>query len=152
MTCPGHCCRCFYLPQGPEYIWERYQDYLRYGPDENNWPDGAVKVGDIELVAPMLVYLGHFSQTELDVYAEQQGLVVPPDDHKYAASGHYYTCRHHQADGKCAIYEQRPKMCREYPYEWMCRYPGCDHRPTKHAVPKELPRWKSLESEERGDA
>lgn len=36
-----------------------------------------------------------------------------------------YTCRHLQPNGDCAIYEQRPKMCRDYPYDEPCHHPGC---------------------------
>ncbi len=30
-------------------------------------------------------------------------------------------CTHLQSDGRCAIYEQRPSICREYDNEW-CEY------------------------------
>jgi Fe-S-cluster containining protein len=31
-----------------------------------------------------------------------------------------YTCKHLGADGLCGIYDHRPKMCREYPYNGAC--------------------------------
>lgn len=35
-----------------------------------------------------------------------------------------YTCKHLEAGGLCGIYEQRPKMCREYPYGGACDHCG----------------------------
>jgi len=38
-----------------------------------------------------------------------------------------YTCRNYNSDKKeCEIYEDRPAMCRDYPYRGQtCTYPGC---------------------------
>lgn len=35
-----------------------------------------------------------------------------------------FTCRHF-ADGNCQIYENRPAMCRKYPYNRICEYADC---------------------------
>lgn len=41
--------------------------------------------------------------------------------------GYLYNCKHHLANGDCAIYSDRPWMCREYPYGKPCNYPDCTH-------------------------
>lgn len=39
----------------------------------------------------------------------------------------YATCRHF--DGRdCTAYDQRPDMCRRYPYGRACEYAGCTRR------------------------
>jgi Fe-S-cluster containining protein len=38
---------------------------------------------------------------------------------------HWYTCRNLTADGNCAIYATRPRMCSEYPYGKPCLYADC---------------------------
>lgn len=42
---------------------------------------------------------------------------------------HYFTCRHlvEADDGtaSCGAYEDRPAMCRQYPYGNACTYAGC---------------------------
>lgn len=35
-----------------------------------------------------------------------------------------YTCRHLQLNGDCGIYEDRPAMCRDYPYGQVCEFPN----------------------------
>lgn len=42
--------------------------------------------------------------------------------------GFQYTCRHLVDGSHCAIYDDRPRMCREYPYGEPCKYPGCTRR------------------------
>lgn len=37
-----------------------------------------------------------------------------------------YTCRHHDTEtGDCRIYEDRPRMCRDYPYGKSCEHGEC---------------------------
>lgn len=36
-----------------------------------------------------------------------------------------YRCVHLQEDGNCGIYEIRPTMCRDYPYDKGCTFDGC---------------------------
>jgi len=42
-----------------------------------------------------------------------------------------YTCRHLQLNGDCAVYERRPRMCRDYPYDKPCPIDGCTMKPHK---------------------
>lgn len=38
---------------------------------------------------------------------------------------HHYACTHLDGEGNCSIYEQRPEMCRDYPYGETCRFREC---------------------------
>lgn len=45
---------------------------------------------------------------------------------KYA-NRQWYTCKHWDEDTKlCGAYEQRPRMCRDFPYEGTCEH-GCGY-------------------------
>lgn len=49
----------------------------------------------------------------------------------------YFTCRHHDVvTGDCGIYADRPRMCRDYPYEHACEQVEC----TAQFVPVRLKR------------
>jgi len=42
-----------------------------------------------------------------------------------------YTCKHHDAaSGDCTIYDDRPRMCRDYPYRRACEHAECTMRET----------------------
>lgn len=47
---------------------------------------------------------------------------------KLEGQRYLYTCRHHQADGSCEVYESRPDMCRDFPGGAVCPYVGCSLR------------------------
>lgn len=105
-TCPGHCCVAFYLPV-PHGRAEEIRDELRDG----------------EVIADMVVPL---SLAEANERLERFGA-----DREYGpeSEGHVYTCRHFDDETRlCTIYEQRPEMCRDYPYghdggcEYECGY------------------------------
>ena len=36
-----------------------------------------------------------------------------------------FTCRNLQPNGDCGVYEARPAMCRDFPYDRRCGVPGC---------------------------
>lgn len=36
-----------------------------------------------------------------------------------------YTCKHLKQNGDCGIYENRPRMCINYPYETECTFKDC---------------------------
>lgn len=47
---------------------------------------------------------------------------IPPDDQIPYST---YTCRHWNTDSRrCVVYESRPFMCSDYPYDTMCRHCG----------------------------
>jgi uncharacterized protein len=54
------------------------------------------------------------------VSAMVRPLEIDPD------GGWWYTCRHLQPNGDCGIYESRPLMCSDYPYNGgKCEFEGC---------------------------
>jgi Fe-S-cluster containining protein len=42
---------------------------------------------------------------------------------------HWYTCTKLQPNGDCGIYETRPLLCREFPYNNPCPYKACEWEP-----------------------
>jgi hypothetical protein len=51
-----------------------------------------------------------------------------PDPMKYGPDYSLYTCRHWDEDTRlCGAYEQRPSMCRDYPYGRPCER-GCGYQ------------------------
>ena len=119
--CTGHCCEIFSLPFSPD---ELRTAYYRWQSNAGN--NAPVLMGGSEttqtiynqiyLIAPMAKYLG-FKLTPFK-------RVNKPDGRPQA--GHYYTCKHFdKKERKCTIYEMRPQMCREYPYERTCNYEKC---------------------------
>jgi len=65
-------------------------------------------------VATMVVPLGVFPE----------GATLPSGE-QARTTGMYYDCRHLLANGDCRIYEQRPKMCRDFPNGTSCPRAGC---------------------------
>lgn len=94
--CSGHCCQHFTLP----------------------WPDDqlpnilwAHKAGAVAWQDPEWLFIVN--------------MTVPIHQHDplYRFT---YTCRHFdQPSGNCTIYDDRPEMCRNYPYGRRCEDPDC---------------------------
>jgi Fe-S-cluster containining protein len=43
-----------------------------------------------------------------------------------SGEGYMYTCKHFDEEtNNCTNYENRPRMCRDYPYGGVCSYEGC---------------------------
>ncbi len=80
---------------------------------------------DFDVIGSMLIPLGHRDNN-------------PVDGH--GGPGWFYTCRHYQ-DGDCSIYDKRPRMCKNYPYDYPCQYKACSriveeaHGQAAEAVP-----------------
>ncbi len=122
--CTGHCCRCLPIPYSPEELWQAYR----------NWRAGsnAIRMGgiqtdripiptDIDLIAPMLVYLGEFDKPPSRKVKLTDAQLLGK-----RTTAHYYRCKHlDEKTGDCTIYPFRPKMCRDYPYEGSCNYAAC---------------------------
>lgn len=102
--CTGHCCKRFYLPKSPDEIQQMYEDWLKFGQQ------GTRPHNDIDIIAPMLIYL-EYSNVHTD------GSIKP-------YKSHYYTCRNFDGQG-CRIYDRRPAMCSDYPYNAPCIYKDC---------------------------
>lgn len=93
--CTGHCCRRFNLPAPLDEI------VRRRNPDV--CPPGEKHIEDGDKLAEMLIPL------------DDQGPV-----------NYWFTCKHHDpVSGDCTNYENRPRMCREYPYGRDCEYDDC---------------------------
>lgn len=97
--CTGHCCEDFILPRSPEELHTRTTGHK----DDN-------------LIARMVLYLGKYR-------AENQ-------NYPGGSEGHHYTCRYFdKATRDCTIYEERPDMCRDAPYNRPCTFKGCELTP-----------------------
>lgn len=105
--CTGHCCERFTLPYDYDTMQARLADSRLETPKEP-------VITDIEIIAPMIIPLG--------------------EEHWDPATGndldgrtiHHYTCKNfNKSTGDCGIYEKRPQMCRDYPYDRPCHYNGC---------------------------
>jgi hypothetical protein len=97
--CTGHCCRRFPLPASLDDIRRRRNADV-CPPDEKWIQDG-------------------------DKLAE---MLIPLDGGTYSNGqpAFYFTCKHHDiASGDCTNYEQRPAMCRDYPYGRPCEHTDC---------------------------
>jgi Fe-S-cluster containining protein len=84
----------------------------------------ADAVRDGEVIADMVIPL---SVAQANERLERFG-----SDREYLPrwEGHVYTCRHFDDRTRlCTIYEERPEMCRDYPYgrNGGCEY-GCGYR------------------------
>jgi Fe-S-cluster containining protein len=95
--CTGHCCRHYSLPHPLWYVRE-------FGEDG-------------EQIAAM----------SLPAYVVQPGEPMP--DGRPLSGGdpaQIYRCANlNEATGDCRIYEERPRMCREYPYGRRCEMADC---------------------------
>lgn len=74
---------------------------LPFAPDELR--ERAAGIADGAFIADMVIPLG-----------------PPADD----LGGYRYSCRH-LVGGDCAVYDARPRMCRDYPYGRRCVERGC---------------------------
>ena len=101
--CHGECCRAFRLSIPLAALRRRR----------------AVD-GDTFQVMTMVRPLGSFPV----------GALLPSGE--LSRGGEYYTCRHLAPNGDCQIYENRPRMCRDFPNGPACSYATC---PLVAAVP-----------------
>ena len=102
--CNGFCCREFFLPLQYEQIQQR--------ANETPTPENRQ-------IADMLIPITRARYTGIS------------DNILHETPGPTYTCKHHLPNGDCGIYENRPKMCRNYPYGQPCPYIGCTYRVTE---------------------
>lgn len=128
--CTGHCCKRFFLPCSPKELWEKYEDWIRFGgklaeffregtimPPE---PRQAITwAEDVWLIAPMVRLVQVLEPGDTNPINPSD----PPSEYKG------YSCVHLQENGDCGIYEHRPGLCRRYPYGQPCVYEECTYRP-----------------------
>lgn len=104
-ACPGYCCAAFYWPRT---ITEQRRR--------------AAETYDGEQIADMLVRLTPKQARERyeKFSGKQSGL-----HYSWKHRGHYFTCKNWDEDTRlCKIYEDRPAMCRDFPYGTECPH-GC---------------------------
>jgi hypothetical protein len=132
-SCTGHCCRAFSLGMSPVELGQKVIA-SRKADDE----DAAAMVlcpEHVEWISTALVYLGEHNSSpsgfpNLTLPPREAGEGPPEADEK---PYHWYTCRHF-VDDRCAIYEERPPVCRDYPYRGNeCHNRGCTRRTTMAA-------------------
>jgi Fe-S-cluster containining protein len=112
MGCSGVCCAAF--------PWKRSPAQLVVYPAEA----GGSTQAESRYIADMLVPL---SPEQAKARHERFGVGYARTEYGRAvASGRYwYTCKHWNEDTKlCGAYDDRPMMCREFPYDNECEH-GC---------------------------
>lgn len=119
--CTGHCCREFALPYDPVDLRKARRNFEAHARGEDDLPhDGVGLHPDMDVIEPMAEYI------------------------KSVGGNHYYACRNLTESGDCAIYETRPGMCRDYPYDGgVCMNTGCTMEPTGDAT-----RWQATTADD----
>jgi Fe-S-cluster containining protein len=119
--CTGDCCKRFSIRYSPSEIREHYAKWLK-ALKEGAPLSRDIGFEDIWTIALMVRYLG----------TDDIGV----DGNKLNAKAHWYTCIHFNKEtNDCDIYEQRPAMCRNYPYGSPCLYPGCTYKEARAGNP-----------------
>lgn len=99
--CTGHCCRDFHLPVSPMELEFQKKRQTQLGSSRFG--------SDILKIANMVIY--RFS-------AKFRGVIT-----------NRYTCKNYNKEtGDCMDYENRPRMCSEYPYGKVCDYKDCTYK------------------------
>lgn len=109
-ACTGKCCAVFNYTTPPEKLLERSEGQDGFWPDQDRF------------LADMLVAL---TPDEAVERAERFNVTPPEgfDLREWAEYGPSYTCRHWDEEtGLCGVYEDRPEMCKEYPYAGKCQH------------------------------
>lgn len=109
MSCDGRCCAVFTFPSSPLQL---HQARKRYWSGEK----------DAETLRDMLVPL---SVPEARGRGERFNLGGGSVDEIAEAGLNFYTCAHWDEETRrCTNYENRPVMCRDYPYAQNCVHCG----------------------------
>lgn len=97
MGCPGYCCAAFSITKTLDEIEDLYRAGRLHADDE--------------VIASMLIPLTAEQATE-----RLREFGSPTADLKRNEDRHWYTCIHWDEQTRlCSIYENRPRMCRDYP-------------------------------------
>lgn len=113
-TCSGKCCAVFNFPRTPEELLQRDDPESQF-------------IGNMLIPLDREGGLARCEKFEIDP-PEGYGLV------EWLDAADRYTCRHWDEDTRlCGVYEERPRMCRDYPYDKPCQHDcNCDYRPEKN--------------------
>jgi Fe-S-cluster containining protein len=113
--CTGKCCSVFNYTVTPDELRKRSEGREGYWADQDRF------------LADMLVELTPEEAVERSVRFGVQDPTPEIDLVKWATDyGPLYTCRHWDEETRlCTVYEDRPDMCRDYPYNRACQH-DCD--------------------------
>jgi Fe-S-cluster containining protein len=104
-ACPGYCCAAFYWPRTAAWMKQYAEEHTYDGPQ----------------IRDMLIPLTPKQARER--YERFAGESTQAFSWKHR--GHHFTCKNwDEATRLCKIYEDRPTMCRDYPYGQECQH-GC---------------------------
>lgn len=107
-TCDGRCCAVFPMSLSPEEMLTWRGIHATYE---------SIFVTDM-LVA-LTPYEARMRWTDLG-YGELKDLDLGMP---------LYTCRHWDTETKlCTVYDERPWLCRDFPYQGACHHTGCTYR------------------------
>lgn len=122
-TCSGKCCAVF--------TYSTPLEKLRENPE---------KYRDGKFLADMLIEL---TPEEAMARAERFDIPMAPPTKPV------YTCRHWDEETRlCGVYEERPRMCRDYPYARACDHDECcQYRPPYKTQIRYMPRTKVWEGD-----
>lgn len=115
-ACTGNCCAVFHWNTPPEYLRKRWEG-LSAPLTES---EARCKRDDL-YIADMLVKLSPAEVEERMARYDFKPDVDEDFDLVAWAEKSAYTCRHWDTETKlCTAYEDRPQMCRDYPYVGSC--------------------------------
>ena len=125
VTCAGGCCVAFVLPYTAKELQEKIGD-----------PEITP---DVKQIAEMVVPI-----TNGTVRRRRKRFgVTTADPVEKDSEGHFYKCSNWDEETRlCGIYEDRPKMCRDYPYAREC-FVKCGY-----CAPKEIIKEYNKETED----
>lgn len=110
--CSGQCCEVFFLPWKPDAL-QANQDRIEDGTK----------------VAAMVVPLAETIKELPRRLRRMLPAMYHSDPAKIIEKGYFYTCKHLDPETKlCRDYENRPTMCRDFPYGSECTYCGCTRK------------------------
>lgn len=104
--CGGKCCKDFTLPLSPMEVAFDLKRFKKLGKQ---------RFRDIGKIGEMVIFLGKYNYNSGKRMRGTTG------------EAYHYTCKHlNKETGLCTDYENRPEMCRLYPYGGQCNYQDCE--------------------------
>ena len=123
--CTGDCCRAFVLSITHGELLRGYDSWRAGGKDCIRHGGGKMGIpSDAHIVALMVRPLGEFTANPLTGTPFNRRKMV-------------YSCVHLGDNGDCGIYDRRPSLCRSFPGDCKCEYPGCTWDHAKGLPPRE---------------
>lgn len=112
--CTGRCCQAFHIHRSLDDIAAMAR------------ADGSPYAAEHSKLAAMLLPIERVDDCAPAIGRVSGGTV---------AHGWWYTCRHYDdLTSNCDAYEDRPDMCRDYPYGRRCEFARCTWSPVLPAV------------------